>query len=141
MTFEVGTPNSSLLIPIESFVMDSTSKLDSGLSFMHRAEYTSNTKIIILDFSSITLNKVYNSEAVKETVIYIYVDRDCVIKASGIPPVNSGDVSVNVSNFTLNLKRGWNTVTRMLMATTAGSTLIIGNSDSTDLETCKWILE
>jgi len=141
MTFELGIPNSSLLQPIESFVRDSSSKLDGGLDFMHRADFTGDTKIIILDFSSITLNRIYKSETVKQTVLYIYVDRDCVIKASGIPPVNSGGVTVNVSNFTLDLKRGWNTVTRMSMVTTTGSTLLIGDSTSGDLKNCKWVLE
>ena len=141
MTFSIGTPSSSRLIPIETFIMDSTSKLDGGLNIMPRAEYTGGTKIIILDFSSITLNKVLKSETVEQTVLYIYVDRDCEIKASGIPPVNSGGGTVNVSNFKLDLKRGWNAVTRMLMTTTAGRTLVIGTSDAADLKNCKWVLE
>jgi hypothetical protein len=139
MTFSIETP--SRLIPIETFIMDSSSKLDGGLNIMSRAEYTDGTKIIILDFSPITLNKILNNETVKETVLYIYVDRDCEIKASGIPSANSGGVTVNISNFTLDLKKGWNAVTRMLMATTAGETLVIGKSSSADLKNCNWVYE
>jgi len=138
MTFSVGIPSSSRLVTLESVIMDSNSKLNGGFNFMHRAEYTTDTKTIILDFSSITLNKVYNSETVNETVIYIYVDRDCIIKISEIPPDNYGGVLVNVSDFTLKLKRGWNPVSRILMFTATGGTLVIGTGPS---DNCKWILE
>jgi hypothetical protein len=147
MTFNIGTPNS--LVPIVTLLSDMDERL--GYNVFSRVEYDPfDAHGKDLAFTNLTKKfETKNATSItKEETYYIYVDKDCTLTAKNIPSVeyiyhddsteNDIPVSVTVSNFTLKLKRGWNPVTKILMASATRGTLFIGPGDS---KNCKWVLE
>jgi len=137
MSFSIGVPGG--LKPMDAFLAKMDEKI--GYSILSRAEYKpGNTQAADLEFT-IRLSKktdaMSTASKTMENVYYIYVDRDCTVTATGIPPITYEGVSVPVTNINLSLKKGWNPVS-LVLAATANGTLVIGTGDS---DTCKWILE
>jgi len=147
MSFSIGKPN--LMVPIVTLLGDMDERI--GYSVFSRTEYDpfdAHGKDLVFTNLAKKFDTKNATSITKEEVYYIYVDKDCTVTAKGIPSVeytyhddSTGDdtlVSVTVSNFTLNLKQGWNTVTKILTASATRGTLFIGPGDS---KNCKWILD
>jgi hypothetical protein len=110
----------------------------------------SNTKAVELVFTKLNhkvekLPTATTTNLTKREIYYIYVDKDCTAKAKDISPIlnypydtGGTEVNVRVTNITLELKQGWNRVTSFLYATASGGDLVIGKTDKSDLDNCKW---
>jgi len=146
MSFSIVKPDS--MVPIVALLGDMDERL--GYNVFSRVEYDP-TDAHGRDLVFTYLTKKFETKTTsitKEETYYIYVDKDCTLTAKGLPSVeyiyhddSTGDdipVQITVSNFTLNLKQGWNHVIKILTASSTRGTLFIGPGDS---DNCIWILE
>jgi hypothetical protein len=147
LNFSIDKPNS--MVPIVTLLGDLDERL--GYNVFSRAEYDpfdAHGRDLAFTGLAKKLDTKNATSITKEEIYYIYVDKKCNVTAKGLPSVeymyhddNTGEdipVSVTVSNFTLNLKQGWNPVTKILTVSATRGTLFIGPGDS---DKCKWVLE
>jgi len=138
MSFSISTPNSQKSMTTLLVELD----VRYGHNVFSYAGYDpANTQAMDLAFTNLRkkINKTTAASITKEEIYYIYVDRDCIVTATGIPSITTdGDIPVKVPNYTLKLKKGWNPVGMILAANTTSGTLIIGTGDS---DSCEWVFE
>jgi len=145
LSFNVGTPSQSRLVPMGTFL----TSINDKFKIFPDAEWNPSSPIpnameLAFSSSSINLSKVNyttsTTSTLEETVRYIYVDRDCTLKAASKPNVSVVGVSVpvTVSELNLSLKQGWNIINSQMTITATGGTASITKGN---LESCKWILE
>jgi len=141
LTFSIGRPTNMKLMTQLLSEMDTR----YGFSiFSWASNDPGDTMAADLVFANLTKKILSAGTSAMEEIRYIWVDRDCEVKApdTGIPPVTINGISVKVSKFTLKLKKGWNAVGMILTPELAGgilsATLVIGTGDS---DNCKWVYE
>jgi len=135
MSFSVDVPTSRLE-PIATLFLDMEGDLDV---FSHATYLPADTMAQRLIFT-INLSKMYSSQtetsATRQIVHYIYVNKDCTINATAIPPVPRGDITINIPDLNLRLKRGWNPIHFNLVLKSPSGTLAIGKGN---LSNCNWV--
>jgi len=142
LSFSIGVPNN-----LER--ADANIDLsETGLDLYKDMKITpSNTMGAGLDFDDYILmkeNTVVSSTAYDvEMVLYLYVDRNCTMTATGKTTTINNSMTVTASNVNLSLKQGWNAVTlkvtvKMNSSGTGGTgTASMKLGDSTS---CKWTI-
>jgi len=137
MSFSVGAPAISLK-PITTLFME----LDAvGPIFSTAIILPTDTLAQRLEFSiniSKMLDQMTEASSTKQQIEYIYVDKDCTIKATGIPPFVGADITTNIQDINLSLKQGWNYIHTTYTATQNVGKIVIGKGD---LKTCKWVIK
>jgi len=153
MAFKMGIPDT--LEPFE--VEELTDEAASDYDIYKDAKCTpSDTQGYGLDFNidlskmnmKIDVSKDMSSMSVTmEMVAYLYVDRDCVISATG-GKVTEGGSTLNAKDIKMSLKEGWNVV--HIKVNTKGSYSLYGSSSDAsgtvemktgDLGSCKWVMD
>ena len=143
--FNAEKPIAASLQPMNTF-LTSISTLGDEFQIFSYAEWAPSSpvpNVMELVFTSEDLEKKYfnGSETLTtiERVRYIYVDRDCILTAAGLPNTSIPGVPgpVTISALNLNLKEGWNIINGRMMLTAAGNTASITKGD---LGRCIWVL-
>jgi len=139
LTFTIGRPNSMKSMTL--LLRDIDARLGYNV-FSYASNEPDDTlafELIFANLKKTSLTLVFPMEAIR----YIWVEKDCVVKSpdTGIHPVTINGISVEVSKFTLKLKKGWNAVGLLVTPAIGGTlspTLVIGTGDS---DNCKWVYE
>jgi len=137
MNFNIGVPSG--LKPMTTLLSDMDTRYGSNVfSYAAHDPNTQAFELLIGNLSKRTFTNL--ASASMEQIKYIYVDRDSTVKGKDIPSITISGISipVKVSNYTLDLKKGWNAVGMILVAATNDNTLVIGPGDS---DNCKWVYE
>jgi len=140
LTFSIDKPTSMKSLTMLLYDMDGR----FGFNVFSYAENDPGDTIAAnLVFANLTKKILPTATSAMEEISYIWVDKDCVVKSpgTGIPPAAINGTSVEVSKFTLKLKKGWNVIGLVVTPAVGGTlspTLVIGLGDS---ENCKWVFE
>jgi hypothetical protein len=141
LSFTVSTPDN--MKSMTTLLLDMDTRFGFNI-FSYASNDPTDTLAMDLVFTNLTKKILPTPTSTMEEIRYIWVNRDCLVKAptTGIPPVTINGVSVKVSPFTLNLTKGWNAVSMIVVpaipGSTLDSTLVIGIGDS---DNCKWVFE
>ena len=134
LTFSIGVPYNQK--SMETFLSGLDARFGFNV-FSYAGWDPTDTQATDLVLANLTkkLEVTTGTSKTREEVIYIYVDRNCIVTADGGNTATYAGVTATVSKFTLNLKKGWNPLSLLLMP---NGTLVIGVGDS---NSCKWVYE
>jgi hypothetical protein len=140
LTYSVEKPLQASLRPMNTFLTG----INDKFKIFSDAEWDPNSPTPnAMELLFTNLSKSFTSSTdtsyIEETVRYIYVDRNCTLKAPSKANVSVSGVPVTVSALNLSLKEGWNTIkTHMEINKTDNdgtAKIEIG-----DISRCKWTL-